>query len=207
MGWSKATAHTWSVNATVPCSTFLLLTSTNTVPIASIQISVGLYTEGCGFSVLRESVFTARRHWIATPFQGSIGSSLPAKAASTVKLWYASSSTGLVVVARAKHRAQTIDEVQRQYHFSPATIFASHNIRGNKAPWVLRVDVEALALQLYRTREFHDAHPEQFDKPCLICAITTFTNQSDVNKQAIRSHPALLEERQRRAQCDHDSGL
>jgi hypothetical protein len=39
----------------------------------------------------------------------------------------------------------------------------------------LRIDVEALALQLYGTRAFHDAHEEQFGKPCSICAITKFT--------------------------------
>jgi hypothetical protein len=38
----------------------------------------------------------------------------------------------------------------------------------------LRVDVETFALQLYGTRAFHNAHKEQFDKPCSICAITSF---------------------------------
>jgi hypothetical protein len=35
--------------------------------------------------------------------------------------------------------------------------------------------VETFALQLYGTRAFHNAHKEQFDKPCSICAITSFT--------------------------------
>jgi hypothetical protein len=41
--------------------------------------------------------------------------------------------------------------------------------------WFLRTDIEALALQLYGTRAFHDAHEEQFGKPCSICAITKFS--------------------------------
>lgn len=104
----------------------------------------------------------------------------------------------LVVVARAKHRVQTIDEVQRQYHLPSATIFASPRIRGNKSPWVLRVDVEALALQLYRTREFHDAHPDQFNKPCLICAITTFTDSHDAEKRPA-SHKIAVRQAGRKA--------
>lgn len=78
-------------------------------------------------------------------------------------------------------QAQTTDEVERQYHLSPSAL-ASNRIRGNRSPWVLRVDVEAFALELYRTREFHDAHPEQFDRPCSICAITRFTHNHKVNK-------------------------
>jgi hypothetical protein len=65
--------------------------------------------------------------------------------------------------------------VQQQYHISSATVLASPNIRGNRGShWVLRVDVEVLAWQLYRTRAFHNAHKEQFGKPCSICAITRF---------------------------------
>ncbi|EOA82306.1 uncharacterized protein SETTUDRAFT_157133 [Exserohilum turcica Et28A] len=80
-------------------------------------------------------------------------------------------------------QAMTIEEVQRQYHLSPTAIHTSHRIRGNpNSPWILRVDVEALALQLYRTRQFHDAHPEQFGKPCSMCAITRFTHRHDVKK-------------------------
>ncbi|USP74169.1 hypothetical protein yc1106_01443 [Curvularia clavata] len=95
-------------------------------------------------------------------------------------------------------QTMTIDEVQRQYHLSPATVFASPHIRGNKSPWILRVDVEALALQLYRTREFHDAHPEQFDKPCLICAITTFTDKHDTEKRQT-SHKIAVRQAGRKA--------
>jgi hypothetical protein len=63
--------------------------------------------------------------------------------------------------------------VERQYHISPGAIVASPKIR-LAGTWVLRIDVEALALQLYGTRAFHSAHVEQFGKPCSICAITRF---------------------------------
>ena len=72
---------------------------------------------------------------------------------------------------------QTVDEVERQYHIPTLTILNSPQIRGGRSgsPWVLRIDVEAMALDLYGTRAFHSAHLEQFGKPCSICAITRFT--------------------------------
>ncbi|EUC39993.1 hypothetical protein COCMIDRAFT_41605 [Bipolaris oryzae ATCC 44560] len=80
-------------------------------------------------------------------------------------------------------QTMTTDEVERQYHLSPSTL-ASNRIRGNRSLWVLRVDVEALAFQLYHTRGFHDAHPEQFDRPCSICAITRLTHQNEAGRRA-----------------------
>jgi hypothetical protein len=62
-------------------------------------------------------------------------------------------------------------------------VLASQAIRGNRnSVWFLRVDVETLALSLYGTRAFHDAHREQHDRPCAICAITTFTPPTRVLK-------------------------
>ncbi|KAI8936243.1 hypothetical protein NX059_006667 [Plenodomus lindquistii] len=75
----------------------------------------------------------------------------------------------------------TIEEVSSQYHISPSTITSSPLIRGSPS-WVLRIDVEALALQLYRTRAFHNAHKEQFGKPCSLCAITRFLPDISVAK-------------------------
>ncbi|KAJ4323076.1 hypothetical protein N0V94_002100 [Neodidymelliopsis sp. IMI 364377] len=70
----------------------------------------------------------------------------------------------------------TVDEVERQYHLSTPTVLSSPLIRGPgpNSPWVLRIDVEAMALRLYGTRAFHAAHLDQFGKPCSICAITRF---------------------------------
>ncbi|KAI4641697.1 hypothetical protein J4E93_007795 [Alternaria ventricosa] len=84
---------------------------------------------------------------------------------------------------RSAGQTLTVDEVQMQYHISAATVLASRHIRGNPGSvWVLRVDVEALALQLYRTREFHNARKEQFGKPCSICAITRFRPEHHIGK-------------------------
>ena len=70
-----------------------------------------------------------------------------------------------------------------QYHISTATVLSSRDIRGNHGSvWVLRVDVEELALQLYRTREFHNARKEQFGKPCSLCAITRFRPEHHIGK-------------------------
>ncbi|KAH6614835.1 hypothetical protein C7974DRAFT_343496 [Boeremia exigua] len=73
----------------------------------------------------------------------------------------------------------TVDEVERQYHISIPTLLTSPAIRGPgpNSPWVLRVDVEAMAFALYGTRAFHAAHVDQFAKPCSICAITRFSPQ------------------------------
>ncbi|KAJ4342450.1 hypothetical protein N0V87_001069 [Didymella glomerata] len=73
----------------------------------------------------------------------------------------------------------TVDEVERQYHISIPTISSSPLIRGPGpgSPWVLRVDVEAMAFRLYGTRAFHAAHVDQFGKPCSICAFTRFQPQ------------------------------
>ncbi|KAF1930953.1 uncharacterized protein M421DRAFT_47022, partial [Didymella exigua CBS 183.55] len=70
----------------------------------------------------------------------------------------------------------TVDEVERQYHISMPTMASSPSIRGPgpASPWVLRVDVEAMAFRLYGTRAFHAAHVDQLGKPCSICAITRF---------------------------------
>ncbi|KAH7397115.1 hypothetical protein BKA66DRAFT_408330 [Pyrenochaeta sp. MPI-SDFR-AT-0127] len=73
-------------------------------------------------------------------------------------------------------QALTIDEVECQYHISRTTVIASPYIRGDPGFfWVLRIDVEALALQLYGTRAFHTARLEQMGKPCSICAFTRFS--------------------------------
>lgn len=66
-----------------------------------------------------------------------------------------------------------ISEVQSQYHISSSTVTNSPHIRGGPL-WMLRTDVEALALQLYRSRAFHSARVEQLGKPCSLCAITRF---------------------------------
>jgi hypothetical protein len=69
-----------------------------------------------------------------------------------------------------------------QYHLSPNTILASPYIRSRPGSvWVLRVDVEALAWQLYQTRAFHYAHVKQMGKPCSLCAITRFAPEQYVN--------------------------
>ncbi|KAH6259400.1 hypothetical protein HBI40_090050 [Parastagonospora nodorum] len=84
----------------------------------------------------------------------------------------------LLTNCKACFYAQTLslDENERQYHLSRATVLASPFIRGTQHSfWFLRVDVEAVALQLYGTRAFHEAHQEQFGRPCSICAITKFT--------------------------------
>ncbi|OAL50294.1 hypothetical protein IQ07DRAFT_509850 [Pyrenochaeta sp. DS3sAY3a] len=82
-------------------------------------------------------------------------------------------------------QALTVDEVHRQYHILPSTILSSPSIRGTPgSPWVLRIDVEALALSLYGTRAFHSARLEQFGKPCAICAITRFAHTSAESKGA-----------------------
>ncbi|KAH9865820.1 hypothetical protein J1614_009407 [Plenodomus biglobosus] len=83
----------------------------------------------------------------------------------------------------------TIEEVSSQYHISPSTISSSPLIRGIPG-WVLRIDVEALALQLYRTRAFHNAHKEQFGKPCSLCAITRFL--PDISVAKTRGAVALM---------------
>jgi hypothetical protein len=74
------------------------------------------------------------------------------------------------------NESQALDEIERQYHISPNTVLSCPTIRGERnSVWFLRIDIETLALQLYGTRAFHDAHHEQFGKPCSICAITKFT--------------------------------
>ncbi|KAF2032580.1 hypothetical protein EK21DRAFT_60673 [Setomelanomma holmii] len=73
----------------------------------------------------------------------------------------------------------SVDEVVKQYHISEATVRSSPALRSiPNAVWVLRIDVEALALQLYGTRAFHDVRGEQPGKPCTICAITRFIPDS-----------------------------
>ncbi|KAH7095812.1 hypothetical protein FB567DRAFT_40641 [Paraphoma chrysanthemicola] len=89
----------------------------------------------------------------------------------------------VVAACEACFYAQVLDirEVEDQYHLSTATVRSSPVIRGNpNTVWVLRVDVEALAYQLYGTRAFHHAHPEQQGRPCTICAITKFAPEGRV---------------------------
>lgn len=84
--------------------------------------------------------------------------------------------------------SQTADEVERQYHLSIPTVLNSPLIRGpgNGSYWVLRIDVEAMALRLYGTRAFHAAHPDQLGKPCTICAITRFTPEFTASTRSER---------------------
>ncbi|KAL5113753.1 hypothetical protein ACEQ8H_008365 [Pleosporales sp. CAS-2024a] len=85
-------------------------------------------------------------------------------------------------------QALSLDEIEHQYHIPPALIRASPYVRmpmvlpDQETVWALRTDVEAMALQLYGTRAFHEAHPEQLGKPCSICAITRFTRNQQGTK-------------------------
>jgi hypothetical protein len=76
--------------------------------------------------------------------------------------------------------SQEVDEVERQYHIPSEAVTASPLIRGNSM-WVLRTDVEALAFQLYGTRAFHAAHPEQLGKPCSMCTSTNSVPEVSVS--------------------------
>ncbi|ORY07785.1 hypothetical protein BCR34DRAFT_489165, partial [Clohesyomyces aquaticus] len=60
-------------------------------------------------------------------------------------------------------------EIEQQYHLSEFDLQRAP-IRGTPGyAWTLRVDVEALALDLYGTKEFHAPTPEEQGKPCVIC--------------------------------------
>lgn len=61
-------------------------------------------------------------------------------------------------------------EVQHQYHILDTSILAAHSVRSvsPRYEWILRTDVEALALQLYGTRAFHDTQSQGLDVPCSI---------------------------------------
>jgi hypothetical protein len=63
---------------------------------------------------------------------------------------------------------QTPQEVEKLYHLSEFDI-QSNNIRGTEYGWALRVDIEALALRLYGTREFHSVTPKDEGAVCAIC--------------------------------------
>ncbi|KAJ4296410.1 hypothetical protein N0V90_006455 [Kalmusia sp. IMI 367209] len=70
-------------------------------------------------------------------------------------------------------QALTFEEVRHQYHIMNPAILAAHNVRGagHKWDWVLRVDVETLALKLYGTRAFHDTTSLGLYTPCKICKL------------------------------------
>jgi hypothetical protein len=57
-------------------------------------------------------------------------------------------STGMTLTC------QTLREVEEQFHISRPELTA-HRVRG-RGDWVLRIDIELLALQLYGTRVFHN---------------------------------------------------
>lgn len=54
------------------------------------------------------------------------------------------------------------------------------------SPWVLRIDVEAMAYRLYGTRAFHAAHVDQLGKPCSICAFTRFSLTPEASTRSER---------------------
>lgn len=58
-----------------------------------------------------------------------------------------------------------VNEVEEQYHISRSELLA-HNVHGAKV-WVLRADVENLALEFYGTKTFHDHRGER--QQCAIC--------------------------------------
>ncbi|KAF2691057.1 hypothetical protein K458DRAFT_438768 [Lentithecium fluviatile CBS 122367] len=54
----------------------------------------------------------------------------------------------------------TLQEIERLYHIQDSSVLSANMIRGfPNYEWVLRVDVEALALKLYKTRTFHSILP------------------------------------------------
>jgi hypothetical protein len=57
---------------------------------------------------------------------------------------------------------------------------------GPNSPWVLRIDVEAMAFRLYGTRAFHADHVDQLGKPCSICAFTRFSPAFEASTRSER---------------------
>ncbi|KAL5389962.1 hypothetical protein DPSP01_002021 [Paraphaeosphaeria sporulosa] len=78
----------------------------------------------------------------------------------------------LMLCCRDCFFAQTLDlyEVQHQYHIIDPGILAKYGVRGSspRYEWILRIDVEALALQLYGTRAFHDTLSQGLEAHCSI---------------------------------------
>ncbi|KAL5440788.1 hypothetical protein PMIN06_009560 [Paraphaeosphaeria minitans] len=68
--------------------------------------------------------------------------------------------------------AQTLSlhEVQHQYHIIDPAVLTRSGVRSTslRYEWILRVDVEALALRLYGTRAFHDTLSQGLEVHCSI---------------------------------------
>lgn len=66
--------------------------------------------------------------------------------------------------------AQTLSlyEVQHQYHIINPAILTENGVRstGPRYEWILRTDVEALALRFYGTRAFHDPFSQGLEIDC-----------------------------------------
>ncbi|KAF2448029.1 hypothetical protein P171DRAFT_429613 [Karstenula rhodostoma CBS 690.94] len=64
----------------------------------------------------------------------------------------------------------SLHEVQHQYHIIDPAILTKYGVRGTgpRYEWILRIDVEALALRLYGTRAFHDTLSLGLDVDCSI---------------------------------------
>lgn len=67
--------------------------------------------------------------------------------------------------------AQTLSlyEVQHQYHIIDPAVLTRNGVSGTpNHEWILRIDVEALALRLYGTRAFHDTLSQGLEVDCSI---------------------------------------
>ena len=92
--------------------------------------------------------------------------------------------------------AQTLSlhEVKHQYHIMDPAILTAHKVRATslRYEWILRIDVEALALKLYGTRAFHDVRSEGLDVPCSIpkCQLSgdCFSTSSPPQVRRLPSH-------------------
>jgi len=79
---------------------------------------------------------------------------------------------GLLLTCEDCFYAQMLDlaEIQEQYHIEAQTLI-DRNVRcsGPRLEWILRMDVEALAVELYGTRAFHSINPYVTKRQCRIC--------------------------------------
>ncbi|KAF2637087.1 hypothetical protein P280DRAFT_472606 [Massarina eburnea CBS 473.64] len=115
-------------------------------------------------------------------------------------------SFGVLLACEDCFYAQTfvLEEVHKIYHLYDPSVLRANNVRGSaQYEWILRIDVEALALKVYGTRAFHHARRHEEARPCDICLrIGIVTEVGDLLPGRRKIMPAHVKrpQRQRRPQ-------
>ncbi|KAF1956236.1 hypothetical protein CC80DRAFT_516468 [Byssothecium circinans] len=157
------------------CAHLVKATNRFNLPFAHLDA----YGHACVYPDMNQIVY--RRLWLQTAPRPCVF------CAAAIRDYPYKTVTRLLLACEDCFFAQvfTFEELQQIYHLDDPSLLSVNKIRGSpNYEWILRIDVEALALKLYGTRSFHHSRlPGEKARPCDICL------QAGIHRQIGKQSP------------------